>query len=111
LEPVRLDLRLRVETKLALDADFDPESLAVEAVLVALLIAVHRLVTLEDVLQRPAPGRVNPERLVRGDRPVGERERRAAAVLIAQRLERPLGLPAREHLLLETRMVGFVRQR
>src|SRR5262249_38364973 len=36
LEPVLLDLALRVETELALDADLDPEPLAVEAVLVAL---------------------------------------------------------------------------
>ena len=36
-EAVLLDLALRVETELALDADLDPETLAVEAVLVALV--------------------------------------------------------------------------
>ena len=38
-EPVLLDLALRVEPELALDADLDPEPLAVEAVLVALVEA------------------------------------------------------------------------
>ena len=63
-----------------LDADLDPEPLAVEAVLVALVEALERLVALEDVLQRAAPGRVDAERdLVRRHRPVDERERRPAA--------------------------------
>ncbi len=34
-----LDLALRVEPQLALDADLDPEALAVEPVLVALVVA------------------------------------------------------------------------
>ena len=76
-EPVLLDLALRVEPELALDADLDPEALAVEAVLVALVEAAQRLVALEDVLERPAPGRVDGERLVRRDRPVDEAEARA----------------------------------
>ena len=38
-----------------LDPDLDPEALAVEAVLVALVEAAERLVALEDVLERPAP--------------------------------------------------------
>src|SRR5262249_24526988 len=56
LEPVLLDLALRVEAELARDPDLDPEALAVEPVLVALVEALERLVALEDVLQRPAPG-------------------------------------------------------
>ena len=58
-EPELLDLALRVEPELALDADLDPQTLAVEAVLVALVVAAQRLVALEDVLQRPAPGGVD----------------------------------------------------
>ena len=110
LEAELLDLALRVEPELALDADLDPEPLRVEAVLVALVEAAQRLVPLEDVLQRPAPGRVDAEREpVRGDRAVDEGEGRAALVLLAQLRERALGLPAREHLLLEPGMIGFVR--
>ena len=50
-EPVLLDLALRVEAELLLDLDLDPEPLAVEAVLVALVVAAERLVALEDVLE------------------------------------------------------------
>src|SRR5581483_6242760 len=47
LEPELLDLPLRVEPQRALDAHFDPQPLAVVAVLVALVEAAHRLVALE----------------------------------------------------------------
>src|SRR6266536_3860514 len=50
LQPVRLDLALGVEPELPLDADLDPETLAVEAVLVPLIEPAQRLVALEDVL-------------------------------------------------------------
>ncbi len=110
LEAELLDLALRVEAQLALDAHLDPESLRVEAVLVALVEAAERLVALEDVLQRPPPRRVDAEREpVRSDRAVDEGEGRAAAVLLAELRERSLLLPARERLLLEAGMIGFVR--
>src|SRR5439155_18995892 len=64
-----------------------------------------------DVLQRPAPGGVDEERLVRGDRPVDEREGGAAPVLLAQLLEDPGLLPPGEDLILDGRMVGYFRQR
>src|SRR5205814_2217448 len=97
LEPERLDLALRVETELALDADLDPEALAVEAVLIALVEAAQRLVALEDVLQRAPPRRVHRERLVGRHRAVDERPAGAAAIPLAEPLERPLALPALEH--------------
>ena len=109
-EPVLLDLALRVEPELALDADLDPEALAVEAVLVALVVAAQRLVALEDVLERPAPGGVDGERLVRRDRAVEEAEPRAVGVLRAQLRERRLALPEREDLALERVVVGLVRK-
>ena len=59
VEAVLLDLPLGVQAELLLDADLDPQPLAVEAVLVALVEAAERLVALEDVLQRAAPGRVH----------------------------------------------------
>ena len=71
-EPVLLDVALRVQAERLLDLDLDPEALAVEAVLVALVEAAQRLVALEDVLQRAAPGVVDAHRVVRGDRPVDE---------------------------------------
>ena len=106
-----LDLALRVQAQLALDADLDPEALAVEAVLVALVVAAQRLVALEDVLQRAAPRMVDAHRSVRRHRPVDEAERRPAPVQLAQPLERLLALPQIEDLELERGMVGLVRQR
>src|SRR3954453_14494376 len=91
-----------------LDTDLDPEPLAVEAVLVALVEAVQRLVALEDVLQGAAPRVVDAHRVVRGDRPVEEAEPLVSAVLLAQALEGSLALPALEQLAFESRMVGYV---
>jgi hypothetical protein len=65
VEAVLLDLALRVQPELVLDADLDPQALAVEPVLVALVEAAQRLVALEDVLERPPPRRVQRELLVR----------------------------------------------
>ena len=98
-EAVLLDLVLRVQAQLALDADLDPEALAVEAVLVALVEAAQRLVALEDVLERAAPRRVHAEGLVRGDGTVHEAPDRAAAVTLAHLLEGLPLLPPGENLL------------
>ena len=109
-EPVLLDLALRVEPERPLHLDLDPEALAVEAVLVALVEAPQRLVALEDVLQRPPPGVMDAHRVVRRDRAVDEAEARAAPVQLAELLERPLALPELEDLELEMVMVGLVRE-
>ena len=93
-DPVVLDLALRVEAELLLDLDLDPEALAVEAVLVALVVAARGVVALEDVLQRAAPGVVDAHRVVGRDRAVDEAEARAAGVLLAQALERALCPPS-----------------
>jgi hypothetical protein len=106
LEPELLDLALGVEPELALDADLDPEPLAVEAVLVALVEALQGLVALEGVLERAAPCRVDGEGLVRRHRAVEERPPAAAAVTIAELLERPLPLPPLEHGELEGIGIG-----
>jgi hypothetical protein len=100
-EPVLLDVALRVQSERLLDLDLDPEPLAVEAVLVALVVAAEGLVALEDVLQRAAPCVVDAHRVVRGDRAVEEAEPRAARVLPAQLVEDPLAVPPLEDLLLE----------
>ena len=111
-EPVLLDLALRVEPEPALDADLDPEPLAVEPVLVALVVAAERLVALEDVLQRPAPGGVDAEHVPVGrHRAVDEAEPRAVGVLLAQPPEGLLALPELEHVALERVVIRLVRQR
>ena len=109
-EAVVLDVPLRVEPELALDAHLDPQALAVEPVLIALVEAAERLVALEDVLQRAPPRGVHRERLVGGDGAVDEAEGRAATVLLAQLLERPLALPALEDRELERVVIGLVRE-
>ena len=76
-EPVDAEvfnLTLVVELELLLDLDLDPQSLAVKAVLVALLETPHRLVALEHVLVCAAPGVVNPHGVVGRDGPVDEGE-------------------------------------
>ena len=105
-EPVLLDVALRVQAQRLLDLDLDPEALAVEPVLVALVEAPQRLVALEHVLQRAAPGVVDAHRVVRRDRPVEEAVALGAAVLLAQLVEDALAVPPAEDLLLEGRVVG-----
>ena len=109
-EPVLLDLALRIEPELLLDLDLDPEALAVEAVLVTLVVAAERLVALERVLQATAEV-MDGSRPVRGDRPVHEAERRAAAVPVAEAFEGLLVLPECEDVALQRGMIGDRRKR
>jgi hypothetical protein len=110
-QAVRLDVALRVQAERLLDLHFNPKPLAVEPVLIALVEAAHRLVALKDVLERPAPGVVYAHRVVGGDRSVDEAPARAAAILLAEALERPLSVPTCELGALESRMVGDRRKR
>ena len=105
-QAVGLDLALRVQPERLLDLDLDVQALGVEAVLVARVEPAHGLVALEDVLQRPAVAVVDAHRVVGRDRPVHEREARAAAVPLAQLLERALALPELEDPALERGMIG-----
>ena len=110
-QPVLLDVPLRVQPERLLDLDLDPEALAVEAVLVALVVAAERLVALEDVLERPAPRVVDAHGVVRGDRAVDEAEPGAAPVLLPEPVECALLVPALQHGQLEGRMVRDRRKR
>ena len=76
-DAVRLDVALAREAEVALDVDLDPQALAVEAVLVALVLAQHRVEALVQVLVRAAPRVVDAHRVVGGDRPVEEAPARA----------------------------------
>ena len=68
-----LDVSLALETELFLDLDLDPEPLAVETVLVALALAEHGLVALEEVLVGPAPGMMDAHGVVRRNRTIEKR--------------------------------------
>ena len=71
-DPERLDVALGREPEVALDVDLDPQALAVEPVLVALVLAEHRVEALVEVLVGAAPGVVDAHRVVGRDRAVEE---------------------------------------
>ena len=101
-QSVFLDVALAVQVQLALDLHLDPEPLAIESVLVALVEAPHRLVPLVQVLVRARPCGMNAHALdVRGDRPVEEPEARSARVLLPEDLEALLALPEVEHAVID----------
>ena len=106
VDAVRFDGRLGAHLQFALDFDFDPEPLAIEAVLIALVVAGHREVALEDVLVGASPGVVHAHRVVGGDRPVDEAPPRLAGVLGAQLAEDRGLLPEAQHLVLTADEVG-----
>src|SRR5262249_27075877 len=100
-----LDVALGAEAQLLLDLDLDPEALAVEAVLVAQLVAGHGVVALVNVLVGAAPGVVDAHRVVGGDPAVEEGPLRLAAVLLAEALEGLGALPEGEDGALQGREV------
>ena len=86
--------------ELLLDLDFDPQALAVEAVLVAQLVAGHGEVALVGVLVGAAPGVVDAHRVVGGDGAVEEAPRRLARILLPQSGEDVLLGPEAKHVVL-----------
>lgn len=98
LETVVLDLFLGRESLLALDFYLDPQSLAVEAVLEALVESTHGVEALVDVFERAPPGVVDAHRVVGGNRAVEERPMRLTAILLDQFLESVFTLPELEDL-------------
>ena len=109
-DAVRFDVALGVEPKLPLDLDFEPQSLGVEPVLVALVIAAHGPVALVDVLVGASPGVMHAHRVVGGDWPVEERPARAVPILLPQLLERAVLVPEFEDPALHRREVKLRRQ-
>ncbi len=102
-----LDVALGGELQLLLDLDLDPQALAVEAVLVALALALHGVVALEGVLVSAAPGVVDAHRVVGGDGAVEEGPARAVLVLFAQGVEGPRLVPELEDAAFLCREIGL----
>ncbi len=100
-----LDVLLAREAQLALDVDLDPEALAVEAVLPALVLAEHGVVATEGVLVGPSPGVVDAHRVVGRDGAIDEGPVRAARVLCPQLLEDAPRTPGSERAVLLCRQV------
>src|SRR6185295_6964009 len=113
VDPVLLDLGLRVEAEIPLDLDLDPQPLTVEPVLVALVETPHRLVALEQILVRAAPEMVDaqPVGRVRRLRAVEEAPVSSAPVAFSQPVEDPLLVPPSEDLLLEGGVIWILGER
>ncbi len=106
-DAVGLDVALAGETEILLDVDFDPESLAVEAVLIALVAAVHGPEALEEVLVGAAPGVMHAHRVVCRDRPVEEAPALVARVLGSQAGKSAALTPQRQDLVLLGDEIGL----
>ncbi len=72
-DAVGFDVALALEVEIALDVHLDPQALAVEAVLPALILAQHGVIALVDVLVGAAPGVMHAHRVVGRDRAVEKR--------------------------------------
>src|SRR3990172_6871220 len=68
----KASIPLGPKPQLSFDLHLHPQPLAVEAVLVALPVAEHGVVALEEVLVGAAPGMVHAHRVVGRDRPIEE---------------------------------------
>jgi hypothetical protein len=92
IDAIRFDGGFGAHLQFALDFDFHPEPLAIEAVLIALVVAGHCEVALEDVFVGASPRVVHAHWVVGGDRPVDKAPPRLAGILRAQ-LAEDLRLP------------------
>ena len=108
LDAVGLDVRLALEPERLLDLDLDGQPVGVPAALARDVVAAHRLVAREDVLEDAGQDVMGARLPVRGRRPLVEDELRTA-LPEAHRLGEDVAVaPALEHLLLE-RGEGLVR--
>ena len=107
-----LDVGLGGHAEVFLDVDLDPQALPVEAVLVALLEALHGLVALEEVLVGAAPSVVDAHGVVCRDGAVHEGEAFAGAVVANEVLLDDAALvPPGEQVLLHLDEIYFRRHR
>ena len=110
-DAVALDVVLGLEPELLLDRDLHRQAVAVPAALALDVLAEHRLVAGEDVLEHAGEHVVRAGAAVRGRRALVEHEL-LGALAAADRLAEDVALaPALEHLLLEGGEVGGLGQR
>ena len=96
INPERFDIALRGESLFLFDFDFNPQPLAVEALLEPQLVALHRLEAIEQVFVCPAPRMMDTHRAIRRDRPVNETPFRLAPVFLDQKVKSVVFLPEGE---------------
>ena len=100
-DAVALDVVLGVEAELLLDLELDRQAVAVPAALAVHVVAAHRPVAREDVLEHAREHVVGAGTAVRGRRTLVE-DVRLGALAAADRLAEDVALaPALEHPLLE----------
>jgi len=87
------DVLLRLEAELFFDFDFNPQSLAVEAVLIAQLTPPHGEVAVIDVFVGAAPSVMDAHRIVGRDRAVEKRPRRLPSIFVTHALKSVGPLP------------------
>jgi hypothetical protein len=104
---VGLDISLVCEAQVLLDVHLDPQALAVEAVLVALVAALHRPEPLKQVLVGATPGVMNAHWVVGRDRSVQKAPPLAPGVLSSQASEGPAVAPEIKDLVLLVDEVGL----
>jgi hypothetical protein len=64
------DVSLALEPQFFFDFDLDPQPLTIKAILIALPLPEHRLVTLKEILVRAAPCVVHAHRVISGNRAI-----------------------------------------
>ncbi len=107
-DAIRFDIALALESELFFDLDFDPETLAVEAVLISLLFAEHGLEALEEILVGATPAVMDAHRVIGGHWAVDESVAfRGALVAFQVRLHDPFLGPPGEDLPLHGGEIGF----
>ena len=103
---VLVDGGLRAQAELLFDLDLDPQTLAVEAVLVALVVTHHREESLIGVFVGASPGVVDAHRIVGRDRAVEEAPAFLAAILFAKFFEDRLVFPELQNGVLTAYEIG-----
>ena len=106
-DAVGLDVALIGKAQVLLDVDLDPQPLAVEAVLVSLVAALHRPEPLEEILVGATPRVMDAHRVVGRDRAVQEAPALTARVLGTQAGECPALTPDIEDLVLLRNEIRF----
>lgn len=87
INPVLMDGRLRSQAQLLFDFDLDPQTLAIEAILVALVMPGHCEEALVRILIRAAPCMMNAHWVIRRDGSIEEAPSLAPGVLLPQLAE------------------------
>ena len=89
----------------------DPETLAIETVLVAHLFAQHAVVAVEDVLEGTSPGMMHAHGIIGRDRAVQKRPARAVRVLFASFIKNRSIFPELQLFMLKFYKIHLGRDR